>query len=270
MPDNDDVFPKTVWRDLPPDHPEYRDCQLLRSFLLAEHAQAKAIFTASCEKNGLQAPAIVTYIAQQFDAYGTAMAMRATDSVSAVKWGHTMDALLEDVLKINAPWFQTVEEGTGISARELMTEVRIRLYTRREHWKAVACRYAMESEFKRATAKRASVDVASSVTTTEVVANFVESNGTGRKRGPKPDHETAARVAETVANVAPNGDWRAKWEEICEALDEARIPCPRTWQRNRRYRTWADCGERDIAVKVIESKLKLAKQRRQPAPETFS
>jgi hypothetical protein len=49
----------------------------------------------------------------------------------------------------------------------------------------------------------------------------------GRKHGPRPDYKTASRVAEVVARVAPDGDWRSRLDDVCEALDKEKIPCPK-------------------------------------------
>jgi hypothetical protein len=98
----------------------------------------------------------------------------------------------------------------------------------------------------------------------------LQPNGKGRKRGPKPDLETASRMAEIVERVAPDGDWRPKCDDICLALDEAEVPIPKKWRRDRNCRCWSDCLERPIVVKVIEYRLELAKQREKAAPETFS
>ena len=92
----------------------------------------------------------------------------------------------------------------------------------------------------------------------------------GRKRGPKPDYEGAARVAEIVARVAPGGEWRGNLDGVCEALDEAAIPFPAKWRRDRQCRCWADCLEKPIAIKAIEYRLEIAKQRKKTTPETFS
>ena len=91
-----------------------------------------------------------------------------------------------------------------------------------------------------------------------------------RKRGPKPDHDTALRVFEIVARVAPDGDWRSNLCEICEALDEGHVPVPSTWRRNRDCRSWSVCLERDVVVKAIEYRLRLASQRKKRTPETLS
>jgi hypothetical protein len=91
-----------------------------------------------------------------------------------------------------------------------------------------------------------------------------------RKRGPTPDYETASRVAEIVARVAPDGDWRSKWGEICEALDDEKILFPQKWLRARQCKCWSDCIERPIVIKAIEYRLKTANQRKKTTPETFS
>jgi hypothetical protein len=101
-------------------------------------------------------------------------------------------------------------------------------------------------------------------------ANAAESSGKGRKRGPKTDYKVAARVAEIVARVAPDGEWRGKLDDVCEALDEEGIPFPAKWRKDRQCRCWADCLEKAIAIKVIEYRLKTAKMRSKPGPETFS
>jgi hypothetical protein len=90
-----------------------------------------------------------------------------------------------------------------------------------------------------------------------------------RKRGPRPDFDKATRVADIVARIAPDGGWRPKVDDICEALDEEQVPVPRTWRRKRKYRWWADCVERAIAIKAIEYRLKIAKRRAKRRRETL-
>jgi hypothetical protein len=102
-------------------------------------------------------------------------------------------------------------------------------------------------------------------------ANPAESDGKGRKRGSKSDHEAASRVAEIVARMAPDGGWRLKLDDICEALDKAQIPFPtRWWKRDRSCNGWVDYDERANAIKAIEYRLKIARQQRKPTPETLS
>ncbi len=93
---------------------------------------------------------------------------------------------------------------------------------------------------------------------------------TPKKRGPKPDFETAALVAAVVARVAPDGDWRSRVDDICDSLDEEQIPVPSTWRRNRNCRRWSLCDDKDIVVKAIEYRLALANQRKKDTPETLS
>lgn len=91
------------------------------------------------------------------------------------------------------------------------------------------------------------------------------------KRGPRADYETASRVAAVVARVAPDGDWRSKLDDVCEALDEEQIRYPKTWSK-RAYRSWTDCcvAERSLAVKAIEYRLGLAAGQKKATSETLS
>ncbi len=94
-----------------------------------------------------------------------------------------------------------------------------------------------------------------------------------KKRGPKPDHDTALRVAEIIAAVAKNGDWRNKLEAVCSALDNAELPYPKTWPRRElKLTSWTDGAtfEPALAKKAIEHLLELAKQRKKSPPETLS
>lgn len=94
-----------------------------------------------------------------------------------------------------------------------------------------------------------------------------------RKRGPKPDHETASRVSEIIAMVARSSDWKNKLEDVCSALDKAELPYPKTWpKRDLKLTSWADGAafEPALAKKAIEHLLKLAKQRKKSPPETLS
>jgi hypothetical protein len=109
--------------------------------------------------------------------------------------------------------------------------------------------------------------------------NSAKSNGQERKRGPKPDHEGAARVREIVAHVAPDGDWRSKLDAICEALDAEKVPAPRPWWTRQEWLKatepddgpkWQDYPERGTAVKAIEYRLEKAEQRKKATPETLS
>ena len=101
-------------------------------------------------------------------------------------------------------------------------------------------------------------------------AERIKTKGKGRKRGPKPDAKMALRVAQIVPQVAPDGDWRSKLDEVCDALDEAQIPCPSRWRKKRHCQGWCDYDDREIAVKAIEYRLGMAEQLKKAPSETLS
>lgn len=88
-----------------------------------------------------------------------------------------------------------------------------------------------------------------------------------RRRGPKRDYETASRVAEIVARVAPDEPWCSKLDEILMALDDEEIPRPKTWEPKHGYRNWyaavADntTRGRHRAIEAIKHHLKRAKEK---------
>jgi hypothetical protein len=82
------------------------------------------------------------------------------------------------------------------------------------------------------------------------------------RRGPRPDYETAKRVAEIVARVAGEGKWRHKLDDICLELDEDDVPHPKTWKA-RSFRGWLDSlSERHLAEMAITHHLKIAARRK--------
>ena len=120
---------------------------------------------------------------------------------------------------------------------------------------------AIEANTQLSTAPGSSVEVAQPVT---------EGTARARKRGPKPGDELAERIEETVKAVAPDGEWRAKLDDICEALDERQIPCPKRWRKDG-SRSWSDKLENGLRVKAIDYRLKQAKKNRAKAStETLS
>jgi hypothetical protein len=95
---------------------------------------------------------------------------------------------------------------------------------------------------------------------------------TGPRRGPKPDYENPRLVAEIVARIAPAGDLRANLDDICEALDKAHIPSPKTWRRrDPPSKNWQDGAvlEPTLAKRAIEDRLKVAKRLKNSSPETL-
>jgi hypothetical protein len=92
----------------------------------------------------------------------------------------------------------------------------------------------------------------------------------GARRGPKPDYENPPFVAEIVARVAPDGDLHAHLNAICEALDNAEIPFPKTWPRRESHlKSWQDGAllEPPVAKRAIKDRLKVAKQLKNNPPE---
>ncbi len=103
-----------------------------------------------------------------------------------------------------------------------------------------------------------------------------------KKRGPKPDYESASRVAEIVDRMAPDGDWRSKLDvvgdaldhgvcnasdpTVCAASDHEKIPLPRGWRQKKT--DWVNPPDRATMVKAIEYRLESA--RKKPIAETLS
>jgi hypothetical protein len=75
------------------------------------------------------------------------------------------------------------------------------------------------------------------------------------KPGPQPDIKTARKVADIVAREAPGQRWQDKLDDICEALDEEEVRCPKTWaKRELPILSWSDGTlgpDRELAKKAI-------------------
>ncbi len=81
-----------------------------------------------------------------------------------------------------------------------------------------------------------------------------------KRRGPKPRLEEYRLVAQVVAEATPGPvNWRKSQAVVSEALDEAKIPVPSTW-KDKNWRTWDDCDDLGVWVKVIEYRLRRAKE----------
>jgi hypothetical protein len=100
-----------------------------------------------------------------------------------------------------------------------------------------------------------------------VKQSALEVSGKGRKRGPQPNLALAAQISEIVARIAPDGDWRSKLDDIRTALDAAQVPCPSRWRTNR---SWEGQPEDALVRKIMEYRLRQAKQQTTPSVKTLS
>jgi hypothetical protein len=84
------------------------------------------------------------------------------------------------------------------------------------------------------------------------------------KRGPTPNYAMASRVAAIVEGTGD--DWRENLDEVLMALDDAKIPTPKTWCPRHGYKSWYAAAMDDtargrhLAIEVIVYRLKLAKE----------
>ncbi len=98
--------------------------------------------------------------------------------------------------------------------------------------------------------------------TEPTVSQKTSTSGHRSKPGPKPDIDTAHRIRETVEAVTNREQLNSKLNEVCEALDEAEIPVPKTWKaRKPPIRDWSDASgiEPELAKKAILYRLKVGK-----------
>jgi hypothetical protein len=80
--------------------------------------------------------------------------------------------------------------------------------------------------------------------------------------GPKRVLASAGQVSVIVIKVAGSQLWKSKLEDICEALDDEKIPLPTTWpHRETPLTSWSDAWvcEPDLAKKAINYRLKIAR-----------
>lgn len=79
--------------------------------------------------------------------------------------------------------------------------------------------------------------------------------------GPKPNLQRSRQVKAIVWEICEGKGLRKNLDTICEALDEAGVPFPKTWKtRDLPIRSWADAAalEPDLPKKVIEHHLEVA------------
>jgi hypothetical protein len=92
---------------------------------------------------------------------------------------------------------------------------------------------------------------------------------TRRKRGPKPDMQNHNKVAEVISGYREAWAHDENLSEVCEQLDSAGVPIPKTWPRRTdgKSRSWARALEHYpyLVVKAIKDRCRMA--RRNIAPE---
>jgi hypothetical protein len=91
-----------------------------------------------------------------------------------------------------------------------------------------------------------------------------------RKRGPKPDMENHAKVAQIISGYGE--DWttdESLWA-ICETLDQLDVPVPKTWplRADGRSHSWRRAFDNypHLVVKAIKDRCKMANTSREKTP----
>lgn len=164
---------------------------------------------------------------------------------------------------------------------DMFTRIVTRLEARHLYWKAEAIERALRDSKTRASepggaepapAQPATMANGADRGSTNCQAEVeLTAKGQKQKRGPKPDHEAARRVAEVVARLAPDGDWCSKVDDICDEFDEKGIPSPRKWKTETpSCRNWVGQLDRQKVIKVIKYRLATAKQQSEAAPKTLA
>jgi hypothetical protein len=118
------------------------------------------------------------------------------------------------------------------------------------------------AEFGQTTADAHSMETRATAFTQTAV---VRKRGT---RGPKRDFLTALKVDEVVRRLAPDRNWRAQLENICDGLDEGEVRLPKPWKK-KGYGTWYDCMTlaRPLVIKAIEHHLERAREHEKLSPD---
>jgi hypothetical protein len=95
----------------------------------------------------------------------------------------------------------------------------------------------------------------------ELVANRAAGAKVRGKPGPKKDIALARQCADIVRHMAGAEHWKTKLDDICDELDAAKFPIPKTWRRRETpIRSWtgAAATEPGLAKKAISHHLKNA------------
>jgi hypothetical protein len=208
-------------------------------------------------------------LAGQFDIWARAFSRSVVPTDQAAGLYEQLLNELEHSMAANATRFTVSFLPEGLYT----TEVRRLLLQHKQYWLGRMLRKVRKR--KEANCAKAAANTADGVESSEAESRKPPLPAADRaepgippspRRGPKPDYETALRVAEIVVRVAGEDKWRPKLEDICFELDENAIPRPKTWKM-RGHDDWVDgLSERHLVEKAIAHHLELAARHR----KTFS
>jgi hypothetical protein len=204
-------------------------------------------------------------LAGQFDIWARAFSRSIVPTDQAAGLYEQLLNELEQAMAANATRFTVSFLPEGLYT----TEVRRLLLQRKQYWLGRMLRKVRKR--KEANCAKAAANRGDGVESSEAEPRKPPDRAEpgippSPRRGPKPDYETALRVAEIVARVAGKEKWRTKLEDICFELDESTIPRPKTWKA-RGHRDWFEAlSERHLVEKAIAHHLELSTQYR----NTFS
>jgi hypothetical protein len=104
------------------------------------------------------------------------------------------------------------------------------------------------------------VSMAPPITQREPAAGNETRGSNGQRRGPNRDLQSS-KVAKVVHHVAPDGNWKSKLDEVCEALDLAEITPSMNWyKKDKTCILWVDYPDKHKCVEAIAYRLKKARQ----------
>jgi hypothetical protein len=81
-----------------------------------------------------------------------------------------------------------------------------------------------------------------------------------QKSGPKVNIAAHVRVAEIIAGIGVEWTGDQNLGDVCEQLDDARVPVPKSWRRRLDAKSWLQAFDSDPALvrKTIKDRLKAA------------
>ena len=132
------------WPNLSPEDPRYKPWQLIIGVLQRDQSNANGNFIANFKARGAE-NAVLTLVDQKYDACGQVGMMLAENVAKAQDVAEILTEVVEPTLAAFGPMFQVCEQH-GMSADALLTQARIRLMARMEHWKAKVFERGLKGE----------------------------------------------------------------------------------------------------------------------------